>query len=161
MTPIAGRVLRTAAVLAAVVFAPAVAARDDRLLFDIRAALDSAEGRDRFDDTVEFYWGDQPYPAPRQTFDIHSSLRKTFAPTRTDLQACQRSFIEALAALRDQAKAAGGNAVVGIKSVYKNREFRSETQFECRAGWVVTGVMLEGQVVKLPPRGVTAIQPGY
>lgn len=153
--------LRTAAVLAAVAFALPAQARDERMLFDIRAALASPEGQDRFDDTVQFYWAEQPYPQPLQSFGIHTAERKRFAPTRTDAEACNHAFIATLAALRDAAKAAGANAVVDIKSIYRNREFRSETQYECRAGYVVTGVSLEGRLVKLPPAGVTAISPSY
>jgi len=149
-----------AALAAALLVAPAAQARDERMLFDVQAALSSPEGRDRFDDTVQFFWADQPYPAPQQSFGIHTAERKTFAPTRTDEGACRRAFIATLAALRDAAKAAGANAVVDIKSLYKNREFRSDTQFECRAGYVVSGVSLEGRLVKLPGPGVTAVPPG-
>jgi hypothetical protein len=150
--------LAAAAVVAATLAIPAAQARDERLLDDIAAALESPEGRDRFDETVEFYWGDQPHPEPLESFGIHTAERKTFAPIRTDTDACRRAFIEALASLRDRAKAAGGNAVVGIKSIYRNREFRSETEYECRGGYVVTGVSLEGRLVRLPPRGVSAVR---
>lgn len=153
--------LRAAAVLAAVALALPAQARDERMLFDIRAALASPEGQDRFDDTVQFFWGDQPYPQPLQTFGIHTTERKRFAPTRTDQGACDHAFIAALAALRDHAKAAGANAVVDIKSIYRNREFRSDTQYECRAGYIVTGVSLEGRLVKLPAPGPTAVTPSY
>lgn len=147
-----------AAVLAVAAAVPAAQARDERLLYDIQQALSSPQGRDRFDETVEFYWGDQPHPEPLESFGIHTAERKTFAPIRTDADACRRAFIEALASLRDRAKAAGGNAVVGIKSIYRNREFRSETEYECRGGYVVTGVSLEGRLVRLPEHGVTAIR---
>ena len=89
-------------------------------------------------------------PAPLQTFKIHTSERKTFSPTRTEREACDQSFVEALAALRDAARAAGANAVVEIKSLYKNREFRSPTEYECRLGYFAAGVTLEGTLVKLP-----------
>lgn len=161
MTRLPATLLRAAAFLAAVASALPVQARDERMLFDIQSALASPEGRDRFDDTVQFYWGGQPYPTPLQAFGIHTTERKTFAPVRTDEDACRRAFIAALAALRDRAKLAGANAVVDIKSIYRNREFRSETQFECRAGYVVTGVSLEGRMVKLPPPGVTAYPPSF
>ena len=153
----------TAALVAAVVFAPAAQARDERMLFDVKGALESPEGKDRFDDTVSFFWADQAYPKPLQSFDIQTSERKSFAPTRTDAEACQVAFIEALAALRDHAKEVGGNAVVDIKSIYKNREFRSDSQYECRAGYFSTVVTLEGRVVKLPPTisGITTSKPGY
>lgn len=151
----------TAALVAAVVLMPAAYARDERVLLDVRAALDSPQGKDRFDDTVAFYWGDAPYPPPLQGFDIQTSERKRWSPTTTDEAACRDAFIEALAALRDHAKAVGANAVVDIKSLYKNREFRSETQYECRAGTFVNAVTLEGRTVKLPGPGVTPVKPRY
>jgi len=139
--------------LAAVFLACAVAtpasARDDQRLYDIGFVLQSAEGRDRFDDTVRFHWSGQPLPEGMQSLSIHTSERKTFLPTRTEKQACDESFIEALAALRDAARAAGANAVVDIKSLYKNREFRSATQYECRLGYFAAGVTLEGRLVRL------------
>ena len=150
-----------AAGVAALLLAPAAQARDDRMLFDIGPVLQGPLGKDRFDDTVQFYWSEQPYPQPTATFDIQTSERRAFAPTRTEQQACEVAFVEALAALRDHAKDVGGNAVVDIKSIYKNREFRSETEFECRGGYVVTTVALEGRVVKLPGPGVTAVKPSY
>jgi hypothetical protein len=140
-------------------FAAPAAARDERMLFEIERALAGPEGKDRFDDTVQFYWGDRRYPQPAESYGIHTTARRVFAPVYTDEVACQQAFIEALAALRDATKAKGGNAVVDIKSIYKNREFRSESQFECRAGYLSTGVSLEGRLVKLPPPGVTPVAP--
>ena len=139
--------------LIAVVLAllPAVAqAKDEQRLFDLAFVMGSPEARERFDDTIRFYWSGQASPAPLQTFKIHTSERKTFSPTRTEREACDQSFVEALAALRDAARAAGANAVVDIKSLYKNREFRSSTEYECRLGYFAAGVTLEGTLVKLP-----------
>ena len=153
--------LRAAAVMAAVTLALPAQARDERMLFDVDSVLVSAAGKDRFDDTVQFYFGERPYPQPQQAFGVHTSERRTFAPIRTDAEACQHAFIEALASLRDAAKASGANAVVNIKSIYRNREFRSDSQFECRAGYIVTGVALEGRLVKLPGPGVSAVVPSY
>lgn len=161
MRPAPSAWLRVAAVVAAVTLALPAQARDERMLFDVDGALASAEGKDRFDDTVQFYFGDRTHSQPLQTFGVHTSERRTFAPIRTDAEACQHAFIEALAALRDAAKASGANAVVNIKSIYKNREFVSDTQYECRAGYFATGVSLEGRLVKLPPPGVSAIVPSY
>jgi hypothetical protein len=130
---------------------PAAAqAKDEQRLFDIAVVLASPEGRDRFDDTIRFYWSGQTAPTPLETVKIHTSERKTFLPTRTEQEACDQSFIEALAALRDAAREVGANAVVEIKSLYKNREFRSTTQYECRLGYFAAGVTLEGTLVKLP-----------
>lgn len=130
---------------------PVVAhAKDEQRLFDIAFVMGSPEARERFDETIRFHWSGQTASAPLQTFKIHTSERKTFSPTRTEREACDQSFVEALAALRDAARAAGANAVVEIKSLYKNREFRSSTEYECRLGYFAAGVTLEGTLVKLP-----------
>jgi hypothetical protein len=153
------RIAAAAFVAAAVFSVPAAQAKDDRMLMDIAAALATPAGHDRFDDTVAFLWADQAYPPPLQTYDIHTTEYRAFAPTRTEDEACIVAFIEALALLRDHAKAVGANAVVDIKSIYRNREFRSDTQFECRAGYVVNTVSLEGRVVKLPEHGISTLRP--
>src|SRR5262245_5405794 len=129
------------ATLTAGALAPAAAqAKDEQRLYDIATVMDSAEGRDRFDDTVKFYWSGQVPPTPTETLSIQTSERKTFLPTRTEREACDGSFIEALAALRNAARKAGANAVIEIKSLYKNREFRSATEYECRLGYFATSV---------------------
>jgi len=154
MTPI--RSFTTAAALLACVLPLAAQARDEQRLFDIATVLASPAGRDRFDDTVQFYWAGQDAPAAEQTFSIHTSERKTFLPTRTEREACDQSVIEALAALRDAAKKVGANAVVNIKSLYKNREFRSPVEYECRLSYFAASVTLEGKLVKLAAPGAPA-----
>ena len=153
------QLLRAATVVAAVALALPAQARDERMLFDVDGTLAGAEGKDRFDDTVQFYFGDRTHSQPLQAFGVHTSERRTFAPIRTDAEACQHAFIEALAALRDAAKAAGANAVINIKSLYKNREFRSPTQYECRVGYITASVTLESRLVSLPAPGVTTLPP--
>lgn len=149
----------TAAVMAAVAFAAPAQAKDERMLLDIATALATPDARDRFDETVQFLWADQQYPPPAQTFDIFTVEHRNFAPIRTDEETCYAAFIDALAALRDHAKDMGANAVVNIKSIYRNREFRSDTQFECRAGYMVNSVSLEGRIVKLPAHGISTMKP--
>ncbi|MBF4217373.1 excinuclease, partial [Vibrio anguillarum] len=52
-------------------------------------------------------------------------------------------------ALKDRAIKEGGNAVVNIKSNYKNNLTSSNDTFQCGAGAVMAGVALSGEVVKL------------
>ena len=51
--------------------------------------------------------------------------------------------------LQERAAKEGGNAVVEIKSNYKNSERSSETEYMCGNGAVMSGVALKGKVVKL------------
>jgi hypothetical protein len=133
---------------------PAVAqARDEQRLYDIAPARATPAARDRFDETIVFHWAEAEAPVIERSFAIHTSERRTFLPTRTEQQACEQSFIESLAGLRDAARKAGGDAVVAIKSLHKNREFRSATQYECRLSYFAASVTLEGRIVKLAPAG--------
>jgi hypothetical protein len=145
--------------LAAACVAVPAHARDTQFHFGVDPALASTEAKDRFDDSVQFYFGDRPYPQPVQSFGIHESGRRLLAPTQSDEVGCQLAFVEALAALRDAAKEAGANAVVDIKSISNNREFRSASEFECHSGYIVSEVTLEGRLVKLPAPGVTTVKP--
>ena len=46
---------------------PAAAhAKDEQRLFDIAAVLASPEGKERFDDTIRFYWSGQSAPTALQ-----------------------------------------------------------------------------------------------
>jgi uncharacterized protein YbjQ (UPF0145 family) len=53
-------------------------------------------------------------------------------------------------ALQDGARKNGSNAVVAIKSNYKNIETNSATEFMCGAGNMIAGVAFKGQSVQLP-----------
>ncbi len=68
---------------------------------------------------------------------------------KSDEKACNWAFLSAMIALRDRALNEGGNAVVNIKSNYKQNEMSSNTEFECHAGAIMSGVALKGTVVKL------------
>jgi hypothetical protein len=146
------------AMLACVLPAPA-AARDEQRLYDIASVLASPEGRDRFDETITFHWADAEAPVIERSFAIHTSTRKTFLPTRTEREACDQSFIEALAALRDAARKAGADGVVAIKSLHKNREFRSPIQYECRLSYFSATVTLEGRLVKIAAPVTAPVEP--
>jgi uncharacterized protein YbjQ (UPF0145 family) len=51
--------------------------------------------------------------------------------------------------LQERARKEGGNAVINIKSNYRNEERASATQYTCGAGAVIAGVALKGDVVTL------------
>ncbi|EIU7865318.1 excinuclease, partial [Vibrio vulnificus] len=55
----------------------------------------------------------------------------------------------AMIVLKERAIKEGGNAVVDIKSNYKNNLTSSVDTFQCGAGAMVAGVALTGKVVKL------------
>lgn len=74
-------------------------------------------------------------------------IRNAF--NKTDEKACNWAFLSAMIALKDRAVREGGNAVINIKSNYKNNLTSSEKTFQCGAGALMAGVALTGEVVTL------------
>jgi uncharacterized protein YbjQ (UPF0145 family) len=58
-------------------------------------------------------------------------------------------FLSAVLALQERARQLGGNAVINIKSNYKNKLTESATEFTCGSGALMSGVALKGEVVTL------------
>jgi uncharacterized protein YbjQ (UPF0145 family) len=58
-------------------------------------------------------------------------------------------FLSAVLELQDRVRKEGGNAVINIKSNYRNVERESATEFTCGSGAVVAGLALKGEVVTL------------
>ena len=75
--------------------------------------------------------------------------KKTNAFGKSDERACNWAFLSAMITLRNRAIAEGGNAVINIRSNYKNNVSSSETTYQCGAGNVIAGVALIGDVVTL------------
>ena len=139
-----------AMVLACTALAGVAQAKDDHLQLSIQDAMNTTDAKDKLDGSVKFFFGDQKHPAPKQKFGTFTANRKTNAFGKSNEEACQRAFASAMIALQDRAQQEGGNAVIGIKSVYRKEDLSSDSQYICGAGTFVGGVALRGEVVKLP-----------
>ncbi len=139
-----------AAALAVVLAAGSAYAKDEHLKLSIEDAMNTADAKDKLDGSVKFYFGKQKYPKPSQKYGSFTANRKTNALGKSEEAGCQRAFLSAMISLQERAQREGGNAVVGIKSVYRRDELESETEYECGSGAFVKGVALRGEVVKLP-----------
>lgn len=125
-------------------------ARNTIANYSIKDALTSERGQQvKFGDSVKFYFGNQKPGKVIQNFGQIKTNKKTNAFMKSDLNACQWVFLSALKNLRNQAARMGANAVINIKSNYKNNLTSSNTQFVCGAGATVAGVALVGDAVKI------------
>jgi uncharacterized protein YbjQ (UPF0145 family) len=124
-------------------------AREDVQGFSLEEAMGLEESKTALGDDIKFYFGDQVYGETERNFGEFKTNKKTNAFNKSDLQACQRAFLSAMLSLKDRAVREGGNAVVNIRSNYKNDTTSSETEFRCGAGAFVAGVALIGTVVTL------------
>lgn len=134
----------------ALLVAASAAARDTSHMFNIEEALNANDARERLGSEVKFYFGDQAHPAVERSIskDVVAN-RKTNAFGKSDLNACQWVFLSSMLALRDAAIERGADAVVNIQSYYDKNAVSDRDNYECRAGNVVAGVALKGDLVKL------------
>jgi hypothetical protein len=125
-------------------------ARDTVASYPVDAAIASEPGKVTPD--VTLYFAGQSHPAVAHSYGEFATNKKTNAFGKSDLQACQHVFLSAAMELQDRARKEGGNAVINIKSNYRNELTESPTEFTCGAGAVVAGVALVGDVVTLKGR---------
>jgi hypothetical protein len=134
----------------ALAIAPSVSyARDDVGSYSVADALSTEHAKNKLGSNVAFYFGDQAYSEPVKIIGEFSANKKTNAFNKSDIEACHWVFLSAMIALKERAIKEGGNAVVEIKSNYKNNLTSSNDTFQCGAGNIVAGVALTGKVVTL------------
>jgi hypothetical protein len=139
--------LWTLAALCAAIAATPAFARDSINTYPVDEALKSEPGK--VGDDVALYFAGQQHPGVKKTLGQFATNKKTNAFGKSDVAACQHVFISAVQELQERARKEGGNAVINIKSNYKNELRESATEFTCGAGAVIAGVALVGDVVTL------------
>jgi hypothetical protein len=122
-------------------------ARDTVANYPVNAALASEPGK--VGDDIPLFFAGQKHPGVVKSYGEFATNKKTNAFGKSDETACQHVFLSAVLELQDRARREGGNAVINIKSNYKNEERESATEFTCGAGAVIAGVALKGEVVTL------------
>ena len=133
----------------AVIWAPGSYARDTLQSFSVEEVLSSADGKAKLGDSIKFAFGKTLIGSVAKNHGEFRTSKKTNAFGKSDEKACKWAFLSAMITLRDRAAAEGGNAIINIRSNYKNNISSSETTFQCGAGAIMAGVALVGDVVTL------------
>jgi uncharacterized protein YbjQ (UPF0145 family) len=141
-------VAATAAVIIAV--SPLADARDDRLKLPLADALAKAKESGKLASGVQLFFGKQAHATPTAELGATRSNKKTNFFGKKEKDACEWAFLSAMISLTKDAQDKGGNAIINIRSNYKDVEFSSETEYECGAGNVSGGTAFVGTIVKLP-----------
>ena len=126
-----------------------VFARDTLQAVSIEDALATEKAKQALGENVAFFFGEQSPGNVVKEFGEIRTNKKTNAFGKSDTAACQWAFLSAMIALKDRALQDGGNAVINIKSNYKNNLTSSETTFQCGAGGIMAGVALVGTVATI------------
>ena len=139
-----------AALTALLAAAPAAQARDTLQKLPLAQALAKAEASGKLAPGIKLFFGTQKYPKPTAQLGDTRTNKKTNFFNKTDVEGCDWAFLSSMISLTQYAAKVGGNAIVNIRSNYKNVPFSSETEYECGAGNVTGGTAFIGDVVKLP-----------
>ena len=139
-----------AAVTVLLLSASVADARDTHQKFPLEQALAKAQASGKLTQGIKLFFGTQKYPKPTAQLGEARTNKKTNFFNKTDVEGCEWAFLSAMISLTEYAQRVGGNAVVNIRSNYKNIPFSSETEYECGAGNVTGGTAFIGDVVKLP-----------
>ena len=121
-------------------------ARNTIQTYSVAEFMDNPEYASRLQG-VSFYFGNQPHPALLTEFGEFRTNKKTNAFNKSDKEACEWVMLSAMLSLHSKALSLGANAVVNIKSNYKNNVVISDTEFSCGAGGLMAGVALIGDFV--------------
>lgn len=139
----------SALALALALASTAALARDDRNMYPLEDALNTEAAKEKLDPEVKLYFGNRKHSKIEKRYGEWGTNKKTNAFGKSDKQACEWVFLSAAMELQERARKEGGNAVVNIKSNYKNNTTSSETEYMCGTGAIMAGVALKGDVVKL------------
>ena len=127
-------------------------ARDTVLHLPVDQVLAESYSGGHLDGSVRFYLAGQHTPAVLETLGEAITNRKTNGVGKSDEESCQWVMLSALVALQKAAQARGANAVIGITSYYKKREYADTEKFECHAGNIMSGVALRGTYAEVAER---------
>ena len=129
-------------------FALPAVARNSVYHLSIKDVLDSEDARTHDGNDVMFVSGNQAAPAGATLKGTFVANHKTNSVGKSDERACAWAMVSALVSLRERALREGGNAVVNVVSYYDKIPFASETEYECHAGGIIAGVVLQGTIAR-------------
>jgi len=140
----------TAAVLAVSLTASFSASAEDKMVkFPIAGAMAVNDAQQRLGDSVKFYFADQQTPKVASKITSDKTSQRTNGFGKSAEKACNWVFLSAMLALQKRATEVGADAVINIVSNFKDKEFASQTEYECADGAIMAGVALKGDFVKL------------
>ena len=108
---------------ALLVTAPVADARDTLHKFPLEAAIAKAQASGQLAPGIKLFFGTQKHPKPTAQLGPARTNKKTNFFNKTDQEGCEWAFLSSMITLTQYAQRVGGNAIVNIRSNYKNIEF--------------------------------------
>ncbi|MGJ8664321.1 MAG: hypothetical protein ACSHWU_11760 [Marinicella sp.] len=124
-------------------------ARTDLLTFDFIEVVNQGYKDGILDENIQFHLSGSSTTNIIKNHGEFRSNKKTNAVSKSDEKACKWVLLSVLKSFQSRAKSLGANAVINLKSNFKNRVFIDSNKFQCGAGIVLAGVAMIGEVVEL------------
>lgn len=137
------------ALLSTAGFSESADARDEHFNVSIAQALDMPEAQARLTDQITFSFGDEPHGTVQQHLGEFSSSKRTRGFSRSVHEACHWVFLTAMLEFQKRAESLGANAVINIRSNWRNNQTSSSETYVCAKGGLMAGVALIGEFVVL------------
>jgi len=135
--------------LACLLLAPSASARDSIGDYWINEVMTSNSAQTALGSDVLFFFGDEAHGEVVRSMGEIRTSKKTNALGKSDQEACHWVFLSAMKELKAHATKRGGNAVINIRSNYKDKTTSSSETFKCGAGALIAGVALIGTIVTM------------
>ncbi|RZT38605.1 heavy metal-binding domain-containing protein [Cupriavidus agavae] len=150
------RIALAVAATTAILGSGAASAADKLLNMPIEDALKSPVAASRIDPNIRLSWGFNRIDGAQDPVSF-KSIKRVRRPTSqvqgtpvpTEAEQCQAMFVEALQELQQKASATGANAVMEIRSNWKDDETSSDKTYVCARGAAYIGVALKGTLAKV------------
>lgn len=124
-------------------------AADNMHYFPLAAVIEMGVAQGKLDGSVAFYLEGQDTPSVASRMGEAASNKKTNSFNKDAVTACNWAALSALMVFENSAKRMGANAVIGMHSWYKKKEFKHPENFECAEGAIMAGVTLKGTYARV------------
>ena len=121
-------------------------ARETDLKLPVQHALETSVAKKKLLD-IPFFMAGQKHDKVVKDLGVFKSSKTSSGFSKSDQEGCDQAFLSALITLQQRAKKEGGDAIVEIKSVTKDSNVESATEYGCLAGAMIVRVALEGRIV--------------
>ena len=126
-----------------------VLAKDTWHKFSAKEAQASKVGKDKLNPSIKLFMKGEKHAKVIKKIGEYKSNKRSNAFGKSEQATCDNSFLSAMIALQDRAEKEGGNAVIDIYTITKDKKFESAELYSCLKGTMVSNVALMGTVVKL------------
>lgn len=125
-------------------------AKDAWYQFSAKDAQVSELGKEKLATDIKLFMKGEKHAKVLKQLGEYKSNKRSNGFGYSAQASCDRAFISALISLQDRARKEGGNAVIDIYTITKDKKFESAEEYSCIKGALVTNVALMGTVAVLP-----------